>query len=190
MFRRWPFLLPMLGVACSLFEPRASQAPDDDENQLDWRPPISPSAVLDNLHAAVEALEQNRYPELLAGEGWTRQFLFVPDAPSGSVSWGRDEESAAWQRLCDHQEALQLSPLLELVRTDSLTSGDSALWVADYLLEIPPGQSTSRQRFSGTMRLALSRQADTGDWAIHRWEDLGSDSLPAWTQLKQAFLWP
>jgi hypothetical protein len=180
----------ILGNGCALFEPRASEHPEDGDPDLDWLPPISPSAVLDNLHGAVEALEANRYPELLADEGWSRAFQFVPDPAAAGAAWGRLEEQSAWQRLCDHYQALQVQPLLQLMRTDSLVAGDSASCTADYVIHFPAGAGTAASSYSGRLHMAFSRREDTGDWAIHRWEDTGSDSLPSWTQLKQAFLWP
>jgi len=180
----------LAAMGCALFDPRASEHPDDDGGEVDWLPPISSTAVLNNLHGAVEALEQNRYPELLADGGWSQSFRFVPDLAAGLSAWGREEEVAAWQRLCDHYDALQVRPMLQLLRTDSLVTGDSATCTADYLLELPASQGAAASRYSGSLSMSFSRRADTGDWAIHRWEDLGSDSLPSWTQLKQAFLWP
>lgn len=178
-------------AGCALFEPRDSQQPDDGDH-LAWRPPISPDAVLANLATVVAALEPVVYGELLADSGWTRPFRFVADpAVAGQgLSWGLEEELAAWQRFCDHYEALQARPSLHLLRTDSLTAGDSASYTADYRLALPASAGRSDEAWAGTLRLGLSRNLLNGDWAIHRWEDWGADSLPSWTQLKQVFLWP
>jgi hypothetical protein len=188
--RLFPLLLLAWG-GCALFEPRGSERPDHGVD-VDWRPPISPDAVLQNLATAVGALEQNLYPELLADSGWARPFQFVADpaGAGGATAWGLEEELACWQRLCDHYDAAQILPALALARTDSLTSGDSASYTATYRLDFPAAPSLEAASYAGTLRLSLSRNLRTGDWAIHRWEDWGGDSLSSWTQLKQVFLWP
>lgn len=186
-------VLPVLLAACgcALFEARESARPDEGE-ELDWRPPINPDAVLQNLHTVVTALEPSLYEELLADSGWTQVFRFVGDpAASGGVrDWGLDEELEAWQRLTDQYNAAQVQPVLHLTRTDSTLAGDSASYTADYWLSFPASAGSPATQVAGTLRLALSRSLRTGDWAIHLWEDQGADSLSSWTQLKQAFLWP
>lgn len=188
-----PFLFLGLLVACgcALFEPRDSRRPDEGE-ELDWRPPISPDAVLENLGTVVQALEPGLYEELLADSGWARSFRFVGDAAAsgGETHWGLEEELGAWQRLTDQYRAAEVRPLLSLLRTDSLLAGDSASYSVDYRLDFPASADQLAGSYAGTLRLTLSRSLRTGDWAIHLWEDWGADSLASWTQLKQAFLWP
>jgi len=183
----WPLLLG----GCALFDPRGSERPDDGED-LDWRPPISPGAVMENLATVVEALEPVLYGELLADSAWALPFRFVPDPAAGldGMPWGREDELACWQRLCDQYQAAQVHPALLLTRTDSLAAGDSASYTAAYRLDIPASAGNPAAAYGGLLRLSFSRSLLTGDWAIHRWEDWGADSLASWTQLKQEFLWP
>lgn len=188
---RLALLSLLLTGGCALFEPRDSQRPDEGE-AIDWLPPLSPNAVLTNLATVVEALEPHLYQELLADSGWVRPFRFVAD-PAVSVpepSWGLEEELTCWQALSDRFLAEQTLPALALLRTDSLLGGDSASYTADYRLDFPAGQTQAAAAYAGTLRLALSRNGRTGNWAIHRWEDWGGDSLASWTQLKRGFLWP
>lgn len=189
--RPFAFLGLLLICGCALFEPRGSQHPDDGED-LDWRPPLSPDAVLQNLGTVVGALEPTLYEELLADSGWVSAFRFVGDeaASGGDRIWGLEEELGAWQRLTDQYNADQVRPTLQLMRTDSTLTGDSASYTADYWLQFPAAAGRAAAQYAGTLRLGLSRNQRTGDWAIHVWEDWGADSLSSWTQLKQAFLWP
>ena len=181
----------MLTAGCALFSPRGSESPDDGET-INWLPPLSPDAVLVNFAAVVAVLEPHLYEELLADSGWTWPFRFVADPASAgqTPTWGLEEELTCWQRLSDQHLASQTLPTLLLQRTDSLLAGDSASYTADYHLAFPAGQALEAADYAGTLRFSLSRNLSTGNWAIHRWEDWGADSLPSWTQLKQAFLWP
>jgi hypothetical protein len=185
-------LAGLLLAGCALFEPREVEAPGGDGGPS-GRPPLSPSDVIHNLHAAVQAADPQLYASALADSGWRQGYRFLADpalAPEGGF-WGRDEELAAWRNLC---ERLQLTgavaPRLALIASDSTLFGDSASYSADYLLQLDASLATLGSRWAGSLRFVLSRHPQSGDWAIHQWEDWSADSSGGWTRLKQEFRWP
>lgn len=192
--RPLPFLaLTLLAAGCGLFEPRATEAPDDTTGAI-GRPPLSPSDVIHNLRAAVQAADVELYSQALADSSWRDEFRFVADpalALDGQSVWGYDEEVAAWRNLADQLELADApAPRLSFSSADSTLFGDSASFSADYFLELDPDREPFDGVWSGTLRFTFSRHPETGDWAIHRWEDWSSDSTAGWTRLKQEFLWP
>jgi len=181
--------LAALAAGCGLFEPRDVEPPDDTAGP-EGRPPLTPGDVVHNLREAVQAADVELYRAALAGSGWRGEFRFVAD-PALAAGWGREEELDAWRNLTDQLElAGGEAPRLTLSAADSTLFGDSASYSADYFLRLDPAREPLPAQWAGRLRFTLGRHPDTGDWAIHRWEDWSSDSLAGWTRLKQEFLQP
>ncbi len=185
-----PLLVLLLMASCSLFEPRDGELPLD-EGEIDWRPPLSPGAVIHNLDQVLLNLDRLRYDEVLTDSSWASPFQHLGDRENQGnglpTDWGREEELLWWQRFCDQFRQAGLEPDFALLRVDSSQTADSASFTIDYAIDVPG--SGAIDSYSGQLRLSLSRHLQTGDWGLHRWEDMGSDTSRSWTTLKQDYLW-
>lgn len=183
------FLLVLL-AGCTLFEPRDGDAPLA-ASDLDWRPPLSPDAVLHNLDEVLQSGDPLRYEEILADSGWAITFQHIGDrvalVDGLAADWQRQDELVWWQRFSDQFRQEAQRPSFELARRDSVQTPDSTSYLVDYWIEVPTRDVVLE--YSGRLRLSLSRHQLRGDWGIHRWEDFGSDTSSSWTILKQFYLW-
>lgn len=175
---------------CELFTPREPEPPIDILDPYAWVPPTSPEMVLQNLSNAFPAYKPNYHLDVLANTEETGAvFSFLPDQgvassqPGVFDNWGYVEEENFITKLFDELdeegfqrlewEVEQLSPI-----------DDRYEMITDYTLTLAYGESTPLPRnFKGQATLTLVQNEDLL-YEISVWQDIKSDSLPCWSDLK------
>ncbi|MBT4035450.1 MAG: hypothetical protein HOE61_11955 [Candidatus Marinimicrobia bacterium] len=178
-------------AGCELFTPRDSEPPIDVLDPYAWGPPTSPEIVLQNLANAFPAHKLNYHLDVLGNSDETgASFTFFPDQgvassqPGVFDNWGYVEEENFITKLFEtlSQDGLQR---LEWERTDFLPIDDHFEIVTDYHLTLAYGESETPlpEQLKGQATLTLVQNVDLL-YEISIWQDLKSDSLPCWSDLK------
>jgi hypothetical protein len=178
-------------AGCELFTPRDSEPPIDVLDPYAWVPPTSPEIVLQNLANAFPAHKLNYHLDVLGNSDETgASFTFFPDQgvassqPGVFDNWGYVEEENFITKLFEtlSQDGLQR---LEWERTDFLPIDDHFEIVTDYHLTLAYGESETPlpEQLKGQATLTLVQNVDLL-YEISIWQDLKSDSLPCWSDLK------
>ncbi len=177
-------------MGCELFTPRESEPPVGELDPYAWMPPTSPEIVLQNLSNAFPAYKQNYHLDVLANDESGGTFTFFPDQgvassqPGVFDNWGYVEEENFITKLFQslNQDGLQR---LEWDVEQLSPIDDRYEIIADYSLtlsyeedQVPlPGQ------IKGQATLTLIQNVDLL-YEISVWQDIKSDSLPCWSDLK------
>ena len=161
-------VIVLLLTGCELFTPRDSEPPIDVLDPYAWVPPTSPEIVLQNLANAFPAHKLNYHLDVLGNSDETgTSFTFFPDQgvassqPGVFDNWGYVEEE-------------NLSPI-----------DDRYEIITDYHLTLSYGESETPlpEQLKGQATLTLIQNVDLL-YEISIWQDLKSDSLPCWSDLK------
>ena len=183
-------VLLLLG-ACELFTPRESEPPVDVIDPYAWVPPTSPEIVLQNLSNAFPAHKPNYHLDVLGNREDTGSlFSFFPDQGVASAqpgvfdNWGYVEEENFVTKLFETLSADGLQRLEWQVEQLSPVD-DRYEIIADYQLTLSWGESETPmpQEYRGQATLTLLQNVDLL-YEISVWQDLKSDSLPCWSDLK------
>jgi len=183
-------VLLLLG-ACELFTPRESEPPVDVIDPYAWVPPTSPEIVLQNLSNAFPAHKPNYHLDVLGNSEETGAlFVFLPDQgvassqPGVFDNWGYVEEENFVTKLFEvlDEEGLQR---LEWEVEQLSPIDDRYEIITDYSLTLAYGQSENPlpTQLKGQATLTLIQNVDLL-YEISGWQDLKSDSLPCWSDLK------
>jgi len=178
-------------TGCDLFTPRDSEPPIDVSGPYAWMPPTSPEIVLENLANSFPAHKLNYHLDVLSNNIETdASFLFIPDQgvassqPDVFDDWGYVKEenfiTKLFQSLSDeglqHLEwqVEQISPI-----------DDSYEIIAGYQLTLSyqESQAPLPGQLGGQATLTLLQNTDLL-YEISRWQDIKSDTLPCWSDLK------
>lgn len=184
------FVLILLG-GCELFSPREAETPLDTTDPYAWIPPTTPEIVLDNLSNAFPAGKRNYFLDVLKyDQDGTQDFVFIPDPgiassqPGVFAVWGYVEEENFITKLFD---GLQEGGYQRLTwEVDQISPiGDSYEIIADYrlVLSYEEGHSQLPVQLGGQSTITIVQNSDLL-YEISRWEDLNSDTLSCWTELK------
>lgn len=177
--------------SCDLFTPRESEPPIDISDPYAWIPPTSPEIVLQNLANAFPAHKPNYHLDVLSNNVETgSNFAFDPDQGVASLqpgvfdNWAYVEEENFITKLFEalNEENLQR---LDWEIEQLSPFEDSYKIIADYHLSLSYGDNESALpgEFSGQATLTLVQNADLL-YEVSHWQDLSSDSLPCWSDLK------
>jgi len=181
----------LLLTGCELFTPRDSEPPIDVLDPYAWVPPTSPEIVLQNLANAFPAHKLNYHLDVLGNNDETGvAFAFFPDQSVASSqpgvfdNWGYVEEENFITKLFEelNNEGLQR---LEWENTDFLPLDDRFEIITNYHLTLSYGGSETPlpEQFKGQATLTLVQNVDLL-YEISVWQDLISDTLPCWSDLK------
>ena len=183
------FLL-VLG-ACELFTPRDSEPPIDVLDPYAWVPPTSPEFVLQNLANAFPAHKPNYHLDVLGNSNETgAAFTFYPDQgvassqPGVFDNWGYVEEENFIAKLFESLNTENLQRLeWEIEQLSPID--DRYEIITDYHLTLSYGESENPlpSQLKGQATLTLIQNVDLL-YEIAVWQDLKSDSLPCWSDLK------
>ncbi len=185
-------LLSMLLLAgCELFTPRDSEPPINVLDPYAWIPPTSPEIVLQNLANAFPAHQLNYHLDVLGNAEETgAAFAFIPDQgvassqPGVFDNWGYVEEENFITKLFEEldEDGFQR---LEWDRTDFLPIDDHYEIITDYHLTLAYEESETSLpgQVKGQVTLTLVQNVDLL-YEISAWQDLKSDTLPCWSDLK------
>ena len=184
-------VLFLLLAGCDLFTPREPEPPLNNSDPYAWRPPTSPEIVLENLSSAFPAHKLNYHLDVLSNNPEPDPtFSFFPDQGVASSqpgifdTWGYIEEenfiTKLFQALDDDGlqhldwQVEQLSPI-----------DDRYEIIANYQLTLSYLESRAPLpvELSGQATLTLVQNTDLL-YEISTWQDLKSDTLPCWSDLK------
>lgn len=184
----------LLAMQFSCDNPFATRTPEPPtRSQGTFVTPLTPEAVIANLRNAVTEQNLVNYTRSLADP--TRGGRFVYEADPAVIA-SQPELFADWVVANEQRYFNQLNAVLPTDSTRSLVFaaetatnlGDSALFVENYLLVVRHTQQVNGipSRYAGQARFTLKRN-NLGEWAIHRWADFSTGSLPTWSALKASF---
>ncbi len=168
--------------------PREAEPPLNTSDPYAWKPPTTPEIVLENLANSFPAHKLNYHLDVLShnpedGTGFT----FFPDESVTSAifeTWGYEKEEDFITNLFQslNQDNLQrldwqvvsLSPI-----------DDQFEIIADYQLTLSFHESRAPlpSSLSGQATLTLVQNTDLL-YEVLVWQDLKSDTLPCWSDLK------
>lgn len=184
-------ILFIILTSCELFTPRDSEPPIDSNDPYAWRPPTAPEIVLDNFSSAFPAHKLNYHLDGLSNnpEGMLN-FMFVPDQgvavsqPGIFDNWGYIEEENFITQL------FQILNENDLQRLDWTIQQSSSLEdryeiIADYELSLSfeINRASLPSLLRGQATLTLIQNTDQL-YEVSVWQDLKSDTLPCWSDLK------
>jgi len=181
----------LLLAGCELFTPRESEPPIDVLDPYAWIPPTSPEMILQNLANAFPAHKLNYHLDVLGNNDETGvAFAFLPDQgvsssqPGVFDNWGYVEEENFITKLF---EVLNQDGFQRLVwEIEQLSPIDDRYEIiTDYYLTLSYGESETPlpTQVKGQATLTLVQNIDQL-YEISVWQDLKSDTLPCWSDLK------
>ena len=178
------FLLPVVGMSCSLFQTREPEDPVTERGT--YLQPDTPDRVVDNIRFAVSERNTRNYRRSLS-DGLT----FRPTATAESrdpiwTGWTAGDEESYYASLVS-AVATETGMSLEL-NDATLTAVDAEHFVYDatYVLTADHNRSETPKVFQGRLAWELIQGTD-GLWTLHSWTDREVGSEPSWSDLKAAF---
>jgi len=192
MVRVFSIAFFLLAVSsCELFTPREAEPPLDTSDPYAWKPPTAPEIVLENLSNSFPAGKRNFYLDVLKpSQDGGLGFIFVPDPgiassqPGVFDGWGFTEEENFITKLF---ESLQEGGFQRLTwEIDQISPiGDTYEVIADYTITLSykAGNEALPVQLGGQSTITMAQNSDL-IYEIVQWEDLNSDTLKCWTEMK------
>lgn len=181
------FLLPVLALRCSLFEPREPEPPT--ESGLDFKPQTIASNVILNLQTAIVKKDVANYARCFADPAsGSLEYTFTPTTAalarySALASWGFAEEETYFQNLVAKAIPNGFTNLTFIAR-DSLVTTDSVTYNFDYTLIFEHTEADFPSTASGNLQFTVAQE--NSNWAITRWIDFSSSDV-SWSSFKGRF---
>jgi len=178
-------------LGCELFIPRESEPPINTADPYGWKPPTSPEIVLENLANAFPSHKLNYHLDVIShSQDGGETFSFFPDQGVASLqpgifdTWGYIEEENFITKLFQslNEDGLQR---LEWQVEQLSPIDDRYEIIANYQMELSyhEGQALLPGSLGGQATLTLIQNLDLL-YEISIWQDLKSDTLPCWSDLK------
>ncbi len=181
----------LLLAGCELFDPRDSEPPIDVQDPYAWVPPTTPEIVLQNLANAFPAHKLNYHLDVLGnGDETGAVFAFFPDEgvanlqPGVFDNWGYVEEENFITKLFEVLDEDGIQRLEWVI--DQLSPIDNRYEIiTDYSLNLSYKETNTAlpESIKGQATLTLVQNIDLL-YEISAWQDIKSDSLPCWSDLK------
>ena len=179
-------------VSCGLFETRDPEEPNTGKST--YLPPTSANIVISNfLNSIQEKNTENYIANFSSGEA-ERNFIFQPTANAYAIytslfdTWDIDNERRSFLAMVSNLDE-ETKPVVAISNQKfDVLSPDSAVFIADYMLNISHDLATIDNDFTGTLQFTIYPEPD-GLWYIVRWVDIKNteDSLDTWSILKAVF---
>jgi len=188
-------LLIMLVISlnsCGLFETRDPEDPTN--NKSSYLPPTSANIVISNFINAIQEKNTENYMANFSANNSEELFVFQPTANAFAIytslfdSWDIDDERRSFLSMVSNLTE-EAKPVLAISNQKfDVLSPDSAVFIADYILNLSHNLGSIDTDFSGTLQFTLFPKSD-GLWCIQRWVDIKTqqDSLESWSILKAVF---
>jgi hypothetical protein len=177
--------------SCGLFDTRSVEPPSDPRSN--YSPPTSPDIVLTNLQFAIAEKNLNNYISCFSDSVLTgKVFHFVADLSTNAQypilsNWNFQQEKIYYTNLIS-QTDIQSSSNLFLSNPQAITTPDSVIYDADYVLVYFHNDPSVAKNFNGKLRFTMF-QDSRNLWSITRWQDFKNDSGDTtWSELKAAFV--
>lgn len=178
-------------AGCDMFSTRTPEEPDKGKSS--FIPPTSAQIVVSNFISAIEEKNADNYILCLADTSQSDKFSFYfkPTADAFSIY---SSIYANWNLFSERNYFNKLISIVppekkpQLVLTNSrfeVLLPDSAVFVADYELDVDHELNTVDKKFKGTLQFSIFPRTN-GWWSIKSWYDLKSngDSIQSWSFLK------
>lgn len=179
-------LVALLLAGCSLFELRDAEDADDSTNLC---PPVfTPADVIRNFQQSFALLNPSCYYGCFVDSTYEESYRYLPETGFQDyplfADWTAQNEYDFLTALQQYYSGDYAGMEHSLILTDAVLDemGDSALYHADYHLEMFQGDSV--KIYEGGIQLKLTRMGTFQDWAIYYWEDQASRETGSWTELK------
>jgi hypothetical protein len=169
---------------CDFFDTRNPESPTNTKS--DYRVPVEPSDVIQNIISAFKDRNANDYKKNFASGPplINREFFFVP---SGNVltsfpeNWTVNQEFQYFNNLITRTSQdipinLTFSNELYDLRVDS------AIYSADYSISVPVTNSEPKI-YSGSLKFTMMTDINSA-WTIYFWEDIARSGAKSWSELK------
>jgi len=176
---------------CGLFNTRGVEPPIVP--RTNFYPPTTPDLVIVNLKFAVLERDVNNYIACLVDSNYSdKRYWYVADFNSQTQytvfkNWSLNYERMYYNNLISLTNSNAVSDLY-LTNENWLTSVDSSVYDADYLLRFDHQKLNVSNILKGKLRFIISKDS-RNLWSINKWIDY--QSLPSdttWSVLKANFV--
>lgn len=183
-------------TGCTIFSTRDPEDPTSARSS--FIPPTSAQLVIGNLKNAILEKNTENYIQCLSDttKGATTPFVFEPSLsvsalyPSLFLQWNVGKERQAFQSLMNTSASDATPALLFINDRYDVTTPDSTVFQAEYVLTVPHRVQTIPTQVRGYIRLTVAPQT-SGLWSIVRWADSSptqSDTVNStWSLFKAQF---
>jgi hypothetical protein len=176
-------------AGCNIFEPRPAEDPTVPGGQ--YPPATDASTVISNLRKSVEERSVQNYVLCFSDPLAGRAFTFLPSsdgaAQYGSIfsAWSVTDEQDYFQNISARTTPTSASSLV-LTERSRITSGDSVVVDADYVLTFEHTDPSLAKIARGSMQIALGH-SNSNIWSIYRWADFKTTTDITWSVMKGKF---
>jgi len=178
--------------SCGIFETRDPESPTDDKSS--YLPPTSANIVISNFINAIQEKNTENYIANFSANTNDFPYSFQPTANAYAIytslfeTWDIDDERRSFLAMISNLSE-ETKPVLAISNQKfDVLSPDSAVFIADYILNLSHNLGSIDTDFSGTLQFTIIPKSD-GLWYIQRWVDIKTqlDSLESWSILKAVF---
>ena len=177
----------MILQACDIFESRDPQSPDEPKSS--YTVPVEPTDVIENLKNSFKDKNSNYYKKNFSSglPLVDRNFYFIPSSNDLNIipaDWTTSQEFQYFNNLVI--QAPQDFPI-SLTLTDEQydLQADSAIYAAKYFISVPVLNSVP-VNYEGNLRFIMVTDRNAA-WVIYFWEDIASQGLKSWSNLKSEY---
>ena len=173
--------------ACDIFDSREPESPS--ETKSSYRVPVEPSDVIENLKNSFKDKNSNDYRKNFSSGSplVDRNFYFVPSSNVLTVfptDWTLAEEFQYFNNLVIRvPETIPIQ--LTFSQEEYELQADSAIYSAAYSISVPV-QNSIPVIYEGNLRFIMTTDINSA-WVIYYWEDVASQNLKSWSNLKIEF---
>lgn len=188
-----PSALALVLAGCGLFSTREPQNPINAGSAFE--PPTSPTVVLRNMEAALEAANANDYRKCFSDTSkGLPSFVFIPStqgtaaAPTKFANWGIVQEEEYIRNIFSELQQGGIATVTFMPsEITEVPIGDSVQFNASYRATFPHTRVGAEREAEGILHftLRLSRQ---NEWYITSWQDIVKDNKPGWSLIKARFV--
>ncbi|MFO7445926.1 MAG: hypothetical protein R6W90_06135 [Ignavibacteriaceae bacterium] len=176
--------------SCGIFDHRDAEDPSGP--RANFRQPVQPEDVLDNLKNALKDKNVDNYLACFADSNFSnKEFIFSPSAGAASQfpdladMWNKKNEEHYFNSLKIRiPENVQIT--LTLSNENLNQPGDSVIYTASYTLSVPHNDTDIPMNYQGDLRFSMARDLRS-IWSIYYWVDIKRDDEPSWSELKGRF---
>jgi hypothetical protein len=178
--------------SCGIFETRDPESPTNDKSS--YLPPTSANIVISNFINSIQEKNTENYIANFSTNNDDIPFSFQPTADAFAIytslfdTWDIDDERRSFLSMISNLSE-ETKPVLAISNQKfDVLSPDSAVFIADYILNLSHNLGSIDTDFSGTLQFTIVPKSD-GLWYIQRWVDIKTqqDSLESWSILKAVF---
>lgn len=173
--------------SCDLFESREPKSPS--ETKSNYRVPVEPSDVIDNIKNAFIDKNANNYKKNFSSglPSVDRNFYFLPSInviPFFPPDWNIDSEFQYFNNLVI--SVPESNPItISFANEEYDVQGDSAIYSSTYSISVPVLNSVPIIYEGNTKFIMITDNYST--WVIYYWEDIAKQGFKSWSELKYEF---